>query len=149
MNSVEILPDPPQSFSVALTFKDRTHEQFERSAVQLRSWDLALAGRLTVKAEGLTELLFRASSRSVDLVSEDEDRTVGQLLVGQQRVQLGLGLGESVTIAAVHQEDDGVHRGKVVAPDLKVIFNFINFFSSTSINNSMSTDNSSKICSNR
>ena len=90
MNSVEILPDPPQSFSVALTFQDRTHEQFERSAVQLRSWDLSLSGRLTVKAEGLTELLFRAGSRSVDLVSEDEDRTVGQLLVGQQRVQLGL-----------------------------------------------------------
>ena len=113
------MADPPQPLSVSLTFKDRAHEQFERSAVQLRSRDLSLSGRLAVKTEGLPELLFRACSGSVDLVSEDEDRTVCELLVGQQRVQLGLRLGESSSVTAVHQEDDGVDRREVVAPDLK------------------------------
>jgi hypothetical protein len=60
----------------------------------------------------------RACPGPVNLIAEDEDGAVGQLLVGQQRVELGLGLDEARAVAAVDQEDDGVDGRKVVAPDL-------------------------------
>lgn len=117
--SVEVLADPSQAFSVALALEDRTHEQFERPTVELGARDFALPGRLSVEAESLTKLLFGASSGPVDLVAQDEDGAVGQLLVGQEGVELGLGLDEPGSVADVDQEDDGVDGREVVTPDLK------------------------------
>ena len=52
----------------------------------------------------------------VDLVAEYENGTVHDLLVGEQRVELGLRLAETIAIPHVDEEDDGVHRREVLLP---------------------------------
>lgn len=75
-----------------------------------------LSSGLLVQVEELTEFIFTGGAGLVDLVAEDEYGAVAERLVGEQRVQLGLGLGQARAVARVHQEHDRVHRGEVVAP---------------------------------
>lgn len=75
-----------------------------------------LSSGLLVQVEELTELVLTSCAGLVDLVAEDEHGAVAECLVSEQRVQLGLGLGQARAVAGVHQEHDGVHRREVVAP---------------------------------
>jgi hypothetical protein len=47
--------------------------------MKLAPGDLALARCLTVKAESLTKFLFRASTRPIDFVAQNQNGTVCQL----------------------------------------------------------------------
>lgn len=47
--------------------------------------------------------------RDVDLVAQHKERHICKRVVGQQRVQLLLGLRETLPVHGVHQEHDGVH----------------------------------------
>ena len=78
---------------------------------------IALPSGLPVQSEHLSQLVLPGGSRAVDLVAEDEDGTVAQLLVSQQRLQLHFALPEPGPVAAVHQEHDGIHCGEIVFPD--------------------------------
>jgi hypothetical protein len=53
----------------------------------------------------------------VDLVAQDDEGNLGELLHGQEGVELGLGLGESLVVLGVDEEDDTVDVGEVVSPD--------------------------------
>ena len=53
----------------------------------------------------------------VDLVAEHEEWGPRELLHRQQRVQLGLGLGEALQVLGVDEEDDAGDLGEVVAPE--------------------------------
>jgi len=85
--------------------------------MQLSPADVALARGLAVQAEQLPQLLLASSTWSINLVAEDQDRAVSQLLVSQERLQLYFALVEPGSVAAVHQEHDGVHSWEVILPD--------------------------------
>ena len=85
--------------------------------MQLRPGHGALPSGLSVQAKHLSQLVLAGGSRPVNLVAEDEDGTVAQLLVSQQRLQLHFALAEPGPVAAVHQEHDGVHSGEVILPN--------------------------------
>lgn len=53
----------------------------------------------------------------VDLVAEDNKGNLGQLFHGEEGVEFGLGLAESLVVLGVDKEDDTVDLGEVVAPD--------------------------------
>ena len=84
--------------------------------MELRPGHCALASGLPVQSEHLSQLVLPGGSRSVNLVAEDEDGTVAQLLVSQQRLQLHFALAEPGPVAAVHQEHDGVHSWEIIFP---------------------------------
>ena len=123
----------PESLSVSLSLEDAAHEELQRSAVKLCSGHIPLASRLAVQSEHLPQLVLSRGPGPIDLVAEDEDGTVAELLVSQQRLQLYFALAEPEllvinllhsagedspgSVAAVDQEHDGVHRGEIVLPD--------------------------------
>ena len=65
----------------------------------------------------MPELLLADGAWRVDLVAEDEEGDLGEFLDGQERVELSLGLGESLNVDAVDEEDDAVNLGEVVPPE--------------------------------
>lgn len=77
---------------------------------------LALASRL-VHAELVTELLLGNGVGVVNLVTEDHKGNLGELLHGEKSVKLGLGLGESLVVLGVDEEDDAVDFREVVLPE--------------------------------
>jgi len=113
---VQVLRYPPEPLSVALTLEHGAHEQLKGPTMQLSLRHLALPCCLPVQTENLPEFVLAGCARPVNLVAEDEDGTAGQLLIRQQGVQLNLALSEPCPVAAVHQEDNSVHCGKVVLP---------------------------------
>jgi len=117
VRSVQVLRDPSEPLSVSLPLEDAAHEELQGAPVQLAPRHLPLAGGLPVQPEHLSELVLSGSAGSVNLVSKDENGTIAQLLVSQQRLQLNLALAEPCPITTVHQEHDGVHRGEVILPD--------------------------------
>jgi hypothetical protein len=96
-----------------LAHDDRDHEDLDRPDSLKR--DLALARRL-VQAELVAELVLGDGVGVVDLVAQDAEGHLGELLHGQERVELGLGLGEALVVLGVDQEDDAVDLGEVVLP---------------------------------
>lgn len=53
----------------------------------------------------------------VDLVTEDDERSAGELLHGEERIELRLGFGETLVVLGVDEEDDAADFGEVVAPE--------------------------------
>lgn len=64
----------------------------------------------------MAQLILANSIRVVDLVSEDQERNLSQLLHGKESVELGLGLGETLVVLGVNEEDDTANFGEVVLP---------------------------------
>lgn len=52
----------------------------------------------------------------IDLVSEDKEGGVRQRLHGEERIELGLGLGKALVVLCIDKEDDAADLGEVVAP---------------------------------
>lgn len=64
----------------------------------------------------VSELLLTNGSARVNLVSEDEERNFGELLDGQESVELSFRFWESLKVGAVDEEDNAIHFGEVVTP---------------------------------
>lgn len=64
----------------------------------------------------MAKLVLANSIGVVDLVSEDQEGNLGQLLHGKEGVELGLGLGETLVVLGVNEEDDTANFGEVVLP---------------------------------
>lgn len=64
----------------------------------------------------MAELVLRHRVRVVDLVAKYDKRHLGQFLHRQERVELGLGLGESLVVLGVDKEDNAVNFRKVIFP---------------------------------
>lgn len=111
---LDILTQPPDALSVALSHHHGAHEDLDGSNALQRH--LALARGL-VHAQLVAELVLGHGIWVVDLVTQDHKGHLGQLLHLEQRVQLSLGLGESLVVLGVDQEDDAVDFGKVVSPE--------------------------------
>jgi hypothetical protein len=65
----------------------------------------------------VAQLLLRDGVGVVDLVAEDDKGHLGQLLHGQEGVELGLGLGESLVVLGINEEHDAIDLGEVVLPE--------------------------------
>ena len=118
--SVKVLSDPSETFTVALSLKDRAHEKFEGPSMKLWPRNFAFPSCLTIQAKSLTEFFFRTGTRPVDLVAENKDGAVCELLVREKRVELGFWLDKSVSITNVDQKNDGIDGGKIISPNLKL-----------------------------
>jgi hypothetical protein len=98
---------------LTLTHDNTAHEQLNGPDTLER--DLALASGL-VQTELVTEFILGDGVGVIDLVTENEEGNLGQVLHGEQGVQLGLGLGEAFVVLGIDQEDDAVDFGEVVLP---------------------------------
>lgn len=63
------------------------------------------------------ELLLAHGTDGIDLVAEDQERDLGKLFYGEQRVKLSFGFCKPFVVGRVDQKDDAVHLGKVVSPE--------------------------------
>ena len=111
---LDILGQPTDTVTVTLAHDNGAHKDLNRTDALQRH--LALASGL-VQAELVAEDVLGDGAGVVDLVAEDDKGDLGQLLHGQERVELGLGLGESFVVLGVDEEHDAVDFGEVVSPD--------------------------------
>lgn len=65
----------------------------------------------------MPQLILAHGAGVVDLVSENKEGDLGELLHGQESVQLGLGLEEPLVVTGVDQEDNTADFGEVVPPE--------------------------------
>lgn len=110
---LDVLGQPSDTLAVALAHDDTAHEQLDGPNALER--DLAFAGGL-VQTQLVAKLVLAHGIGVVNLVAEDEEGDLGEVLHGQEGVELGLGLGESLVVLGVDQEDDTANFGEVVLP---------------------------------
>jgi hypothetical protein len=65
----------------------------------------------------MTELVLTDGAGCVNFVAEDEEGNLGEVLDREERVQLGLGLGEALKVGGIDEEDDAIDLGEVVTPE--------------------------------
>ena len=111
--SLDILAQPANAITITLPHDNRAHENLNRPDALQR--DLALARRL-IQAQLMSQLVLADRIRVVDLVSEDQEGRLGEVFHGQERVELGFGLGEALWVFGVDQEHDPGDFGEVVFP---------------------------------
>lgn len=97
-----------------LPHNNTTHKHLNRPNPLQRH--LALTSSL-VQTQLMSQLILAHGTGVVDLVSENKEGDLGELLHGQEGVQLGLGLEEPLVVAGVDQEDDAADFGEVVLPE--------------------------------
>ena len=102
------------SGKLTLSHNNTAHEQLDRPDALER--DLALTGSL-VQTELVTQLILADSIGMINLVSEDEEGNLGEILHGEQSIELGLGLGEALVVLSVDKEDDAADLREVVLPE--------------------------------
>lgn len=105
---------PPDALAVPLSHDDRAHEHLDGSDALER--DLALARRL-IHAQLVAKLILRDSVGVVNFVAENDEWHLGKFLHGEERVELGLGLGKALVILGVNEEDDAVNFGEIILPE--------------------------------
>ena len=64
----------------------------------------------------MPQLFFTDRTRRVDLVAEDKERNLGELLNGEESIELRLGFGEPLKVGRVDEEDDAIDLREVIAP---------------------------------
>lgn len=99
---------------LTLSHHDTAHEDLDRSDALERH--LALSCGL-VESQLVSEFVLADGVGVVDLVAENEEGDLGELLHGEEGVELGLGLGETLVILSVNEENDTAHFGEVVLPE--------------------------------
>jgi hypothetical protein len=62
------------------------------------------------------KLILADSVRVVNLVAQHEEGSLAQVLHAEQRIELGLALGEALGVFGVDEEDDAADFGEVVLP---------------------------------
>lgn len=64
----------------------------------------------------MPKLVLADSIGVVDLVAQHEEGSLAQVLHAEQRIELGLALGEALGVLGVNEEDDTADLGEVVLP---------------------------------
>lgn len=81
-----------------MSHDNTAHEHLDRPDTLERN--LALASSL-VQTKLVTEFILADGVGVVDFVSEDEEGDLGELLHGEEGVELGLGFGEALVVLGV------------------------------------------------
>jgi len=63
------------------------------------------------------QLFLTHGTRCVNLVTEDEERDFGQLLNGEESIELGFGFGETLKVSAIDEEHNAIDFREVVTPE--------------------------------
>lgn len=100
-------------FRLTLSHDHRAHEDLNGPDALQRH--LALT-RCLVETKLVTQLLLGDGVGVVNLVAQDDKRHLLELLHGQQGIKLGLGLGETLVVLGIDEEDNTVDLGEVVLP---------------------------------
>jgi len=69
-----------------------------------------------VETELMAKLILGNGVGVVDLVTENDEGDLRKLLHREKGVEFSLGLGESVVVLGVDEEDNPIHLGEVVLP---------------------------------
>lgn len=64
----------------------------------------------------MPQLLLADGVGMIDLVAEDQEWRLLQLFHAEQRIELGLALGEALWVLGIDEEDDAGDLGEVVLP---------------------------------
>ena len=64
----------------------------------------------------MPKLILADSVGVVDLVAQHEEGSLAQVLHAEQRIELGLALGEALGVLGIDEEDDAADLGEVVLP---------------------------------
>lgn len=105
---LHILAEPADTVAVALSHNHTAHEDLNRSDALERH--LALARRL-VQTQLMAQLVFGNGVRVVDLVAEDHEGRRGEILHGEQGVQLGFGFAKALVVFGVDEEHNAANFG--------------------------------------
>jgi len=97
------LAQPSNALSVSLPHDNTAHEHLDWS--NALKWHLAFAGRM-VQAKCGAQLVFTDGVGVIDLVTEDDEWSGFELFQGEQGIELGLGLVETLVILRIDEEDD-------------------------------------------
>jgi hypothetical protein len=103
----------PASIVHTLSHNHRAHEDLDRSDAFERN--LSLASGL-VESELVSQLILTDSIWVVNLVTENDEWDLGELLHGEESIELSLGLDESVMVLGVDEEDNTGDLWEVVLP---------------------------------
>ena len=103
-----------KNIGLTLSHNNTAHEHFDGSDPLKRH--LALTRRL-VQTKLVSKLILAHSIGVVNLVSEDKEGDLGQLLDGEKGVKLDLGLGESLVVLCVDEENNSANFREVVPPE--------------------------------
>lgn len=107
------LPQSWDTKQLTLSHNDAAHEDLDRSDTLERH--LALTSGL-VQTKLVTQLILTDGIGVVDLVSENQERNLGELLHGQEGVQFGLGLVETLMVNGIAEEYNSRNLGEIVLP---------------------------------
>jgi len=118
VGSVDVLGEPTESLTISLTLQHGAHEQLQRTAWQLAPTHLALPRGLSEEAKEVSEFVFRGGARSIDFVSEYKDRTICQLFVCKEAIELDETLLQPPAVTAVDEEYNSVHSWEIILPHL-------------------------------
>lgn len=64
----------------------------------------------------MPQLILAHSVGVINLVTQDKEGSLAQVLHAEQRIELGLALGEALGVLGVDEEDDAADLGEVVLP---------------------------------
>jgi hypothetical protein len=106
--------DKKHMSGLTLSHNNTAHEHFD--GPDPLKGHLALT-RCLVQTKLVSKLVLAHSIGVVNLVSEDQEGDLGQLLDGEEGIELDLGLGESLVILGVDEEDNSANFGEVVPPE--------------------------------
>lgn len=98
---LDVLTEPANTLTIALSHNDTAHENLDRPNALERH--LALASCL-VQTKCCPELVFGNGVRVVNLVSKDDEGGIGELLHGEEGVELGFRLGKTLVVFGVDKE---------------------------------------------
>jgi hypothetical protein len=99
---------------LTLSHNHTAHENLDRPDTLKRHF--ALTRRL-IQTQDLPQLILADRVGVVDLVAENDEGGVGELLHGEESIELCLGLVEALMILGIDKEDDAADFGKVIAPE--------------------------------
>lgn len=103
-----------KAYGLTLSHNNTAHEHFDGPDPLKRH--LALTCRL-VQTKLVSKLILAHGIGVVNLVSEDEEGNLGELLDCEKGVELDLGLGESLVVLGVDEEDNSANFREVVPPE--------------------------------
>mmetsp|Transcript_1176 Transcript_1176/g.2070 ORF Transcript_1176/g.2070 Transcript_1176/m.2070 type:complete len:208 (-) Transcript_1176:170-793(-) len=114
---LDVLAQPPEALTITHAAHHAAHEHLDRPHVRpVAHVHLALPRSVVRQVQGVPQLILAGSGGGIDLVTQDQEWHRAQGVIGQQTVQLLLGLGEALLVIRVHQEHYRIHLRIVFFP---------------------------------
>jgi len=110
---LNVLRQPADTLTVTLSHDNTAHEDLDGTNALERN--LALAGSL-VETKLVSELVLTDGTGVVNLVTKNQEGSLGEVLHGQKSIELSLALNETLGILGIDKEDNAGNLGEVILP---------------------------------